>query len=247
MKTLAAPPIQTKSAAPAAPSIESKRAGVAFEVKADSIDDAARSFTGLASTWDLDLGGDVIRKGAFKKTLNDWRKSKRPLPLLDSHSAWGTIRAVVGKVTDAEETDEGLVATFAVMEGNDGDEIWRRVKGLYVTGLSIGYRAIKQEAPSEEDRLKGVWRILTEVKLEEISVCVWPMNPSARIDADSVKSLLEPGAIEALSDEQRTQLRALLEPAKAEPPAAAHFEKADALKLRIRLLNLRAAGTRATA
>jgi HK97 family phage prohead protease len=229
-----------------APPTESKRAVAAFQVKADSINEAARTFTGLASTWDLDLGGDVIRKGAFKRTLQNWQKSKAPLPLLDSHNAWSTIRAVIGKLEEAEETDEGLVATFSVMDGPDGDEIWRRLKGGYVSGLSIGYRAMKQEAPSEEDRLKGIWRILTEVKLEEVSVCVWPMNPEARIDADSVKALT-PEAIAAWTDEEKARIRALLEPAPAEPEAPAHYEKQDALKLRLRRLALHRPGTRASA
>lgn len=249
MKTLPFLPgrIEFKSTAAPAEPIEAKRAVARFEIKADSLDEGDRTFSGLASTWDLDLGGDVIRQGAFKRTIKNWKASKSPLPLLDSHNAYSTIRAVVGKLEDAEETAEGLIATFSVMDGPDGDEIWRRLKGGYVSGLSIGYRALKQEAPSEEDRLKGVWRILTEVKLEEISVCVWPMNPDARVDPGSMKSLLTPEAIGALSDDEKTQLRALLEPVKTEPEAPAHYEKQDALKLRLRRLALHRPGTRASA
>ena len=49
--------------------------GVTFAVK--SVDQKARRFAGLASTWDLDLGNDVIHKGAFAKRLNDWRSAKK--------------------------------------------------------------------------------------------------------------------------------------------------------------------------
>ncbi|GMV06729.1 MAG: hypothetical protein AMXMBFR53_30040 [Gemmatimonadota bacterium] len=210
---------QTKSAAQAAPSKnrdEMKHLGVPFQVKADSLDDATRSFTGLASTWDLDLGGDVIHKGAFKRTLNNWHRSKSVLPLLDSHSAYGTVRAIVGRMIDAKETDEGLVATFEVIDGPDGDEIWRRIKGGYVTGLSIGYRAIKIEAPSEEEQRAGVWRHLKEVELREVSVVVWPMNPAARIDKGSMKALAadvaaleEAAACRDLTDEEKAELAEL--------------------------------------
>lgn len=245
MKTL---PLETKSATAApAGALDTKRAQARFEIKADSVDEGARTFTGLASTWDLDLGGDVIRKGAFKRTLKSWRDSKAALPLLDSHNAYSSIRAVVGKLLAAEETDEGLVATFEVLDGPDGDEIWRRIKGGLVSGLSIGYRVIKQENAGDEDRLKGVWRFLTEVKLEEVSVCLWPMNPGARIDPDSMKSMLTPEAIAAMPDDEKARIRALLEPAPAEPEALAHYEKADALRLRIRRLNLHRPGTRASA
>lgn len=237
----------TKSAAaPAKPDTETKRAVARLDIKADSVNQDARTFSGLASTWDLDLGGDVIRKGAFKKTLNDWRGSKAALPLLDSHNAYSSVRAVIGKLEDAKETAEGLEATFSVIDGPDGDEVWRRLKAGLVSGLSIGYRAVKQEAPPEEDERRGVYRILTEVKLEEVSVCLWPMNPFARIDGDSVKSLTaETWA--ALPEEEKARIRALVEPPAPPAPApAAHFEKSDALAMRIRLLNLRAAGTPAS-
>lgn len=210
--------IQTKSAGAAAirKDDETKHLDLPFQIKADSMDEEARTFTGLASTWDMDLGGDVIHKGAFKRTLNNWKRSKRPLPLLDSHQAWGTIRSVVGKVEDAKETDEGLEATFSVIDGPDGDEIWRRIKGGYVDGLSIGYRAIKIETPSEEEQRAGVWRHLKEVELREISVVLYPMNTDARIDKRSVKALAaQIAAIEEaaecrdLTDEEKTELAEL--------------------------------------
>lgn len=209
------PALQTKGATATAPKPkrdETKALHVPFAVKADSLDDSARTFTGLASTWDLDLGGDVILKGAFRKTLADWRRSKSVLPLLDSHSAYGTVRAVVGKMVDAKETDGGLEATFEVIEGPDGDEIWRRIKGGYVTGLSIGYRAVKIDMPSEEEQLAGVWRYLKEVALREVSVVVWPMNQGARIDAGSMKAL----AADIAALEETAAGRDLTENEKAE-------------------------------
>lgn len=157
-----------------------------MQVKAT--DDEARTFTGLASTWDLDLGGDVIERGAFRATLADWKKNGRVLPLLDSHNG-NSVRSVVGKMVDGKETTEGLEATFEIMEGPDGDEVYRRIKGGYVDGLSIGYEARAWEAPDEDEKRGGVWRKLTEVNLMEVSVCLWPMNLGARI-AD-VKTALD--------------------------------------------------------
>lgn len=205
---------QTKSAGATATRKdgETKHIDLPFQIKADSVDEEARTFTGMASTWDMDLGGDVIHKGAFKRTLNNWKRSKRPLPLLDSHQAWGTIRSVVGKVEDARETDEGLEATFSVIDGPDGDEIWRRIKGGYVDGLSIGYRAIKIETPTEEEQRAGVWRHLKEVELREISVVLYPMNTDARIDGRSVKAL----AAQIAAIEEAAECRDLTDEEKAE-------------------------------
>lgn len=208
-KTAAAPPATSK---PRKGDLEQKQLGVRFEIKADSLNEEARSFSGLASTWDLDLGGDVIRRGAFKRTLKNWKSSKQPMPLLDSHNAWSTVNAVVGKMEAAEETDAGLECTFSVIEGPIGDEVWRRIKGGYVTGLSIGYRARKIEEASEQDRLAGVWRYLLEVELREVSVVLYPMNPGAQIDPGSMKAMS--AAIAAL--EEAAESRELTAEEKAE-------------------------------
>jgi len=180
-----------------------------FEVKA--FEETERQFTGLAATWDLDLGGDVIERGAFKRTLKDWQRAKAPrlIPLLDSHNG-ASVRNVVGKMVGAEETEEGLESTFEVIEGPDGDEIFRRVKGGYVDGLSIGYSPVDVRYPeTEAEKGAGIWRYLREVKLHEVSVVLWPMNPGARIDTASVKALLLAADKDNLSDDERAELTAL--------------------------------------
>jgi len=178
-----------------------------FEVK--GLDDEARTFSGLAATYDLDLGGDVIEPGAFKRTLKNWKRSKRVLPLLDSHNGQ-SVRAVVGKLREAEEVTKGLDATFEVIEGPDGDEVFRRVKGGYVDGLSIGYSAVQVRYPkTEEEQATGVYRFLKEVKLHEVSVVLWPMNPEARIDTATAKALLMAAKDKTLTDDDRAELKSL--------------------------------------
>jgi len=203
--------------------IEIKRAPTRFEVK--ETDEEQRTFRGLASTWDLDLGGDVIHRGAFKRTLDHWRRSGRVIPLLDQHN-YGSVRAVVGKLIEARETADGLDAKFQVIDGPDGDEILRRIKGGFVDGLSIGYRAIKIEEPTDEERRKGILRHLKEIELREISVVIWPMNPNARLDVSSVKALLAKGA-DALTDDELAELVALRDDIDALLKASAGDGQAD--------------------
>jgi HK97 family phage prohead protease len=223
-----------------------------FEVK--SVDDGARTFRGLASTWDEDLGGDRIVRGAFRKTLSDWKASKgrKPIFLMDQHDYW-SIRSVLGKLVSAEETDAGLETEWSVIEGADGDEAMRRIRGGFITGMSIGYSAVKWET----EKVAGgeewdVIRVLKEVKLYEVSLVIWPMNEGARVDTDSIKSLTAALRDGLLSKEQLEQIRSALprsEPSeeKEEPsdtPAedgAAHYEQTEALKMRCRLLKLRRA------
>lgn len=190
--------------------LEVKRLRVPFEIKGDSLDDDLHTFEGMASTWDLDLGGDVIHRGAFKKTLKEANDSGRVIPLLDSHH-YMSVRSVLGKMLDAKETAQGLWAKFAVIDGPDGEEVWRRLKAGLVSALSIGYRPIKTEEPTESERLQGVWRHLKEVALKEISLVLWPMNPGAQIDLESAKTMiLEFQAKDALNEEETTQLQDLM-------------------------------------
>lgn len=188
-----------------------------FSVK--ELDADSRTFSGLAATWDLDLGGDIIHRGAFKRSLSLWRKAKKVLPLIDAHN-YGSVRSVIGKMMDAEETESGLEAEFEVIDGGDGDEVLRRLKGGYVDSLSIGYQPLKWDYQDDEEM--GFVRHLKEVKLHEVSLVVFPMNPGATIDAGSVKSLVQAMA-------QDPELREIVEgylarhplekPApKAEPP-----------------------------
>lgn len=176
-----------------------------FQVK--QLDENARTFEGLSSTWQLDLGDDVIHRGAFKNWLADWRKSGRTLPLIDQHN-YGSVRSVVGKLLDAKETKDGLWTKWEIIEGEDGDEILRRLKGGYIDGLSIGYRPLKYDFEDSEDARFGQIRHLREVELLEVSLVIWPMNEGARIDFSSVKALM---CRQDLTDEEKKEVVALHE------------------------------------
>lgn len=188
-----------------------------FQVKA--LDEAARTFRGLASTWEEDLGGDVIHQGAFARTLEHWKRTGKVMPLIDQHN-YGSIRSVVGKMLSAEETAAGLETEWQVIDGTDGDETLRRLRGGYIDSMSIGYEAVKWEIEKAEGAQP--WeaiRHLKEVKLYEVSLVIWPMNPGATIDPDSVKSLTAALKEGRLTAEEKAELRALL--GEPDPPAPA--------------------------
>lgn len=200
-----------------------------FEIK--SVDTAAHTFEGLAATWDLDLGGDVIHKGAFAKTLTFWREKGFSIPLIDLHN-YGSINDVLGSMIDAEEQDAGLWAKFEVDDGADGQKLLRHIERKRLNGLSIGYEPV---APEFDDA--GI-RHLREVKLAEVSPVIWPMNPGAVFDPSSVK-----GYVPELTDDVIGELRAALD---AEATARAEKanpmlseEKADLLRARLLSIRLR--------
>lgn len=196
---------------------------VPLEIK--SSDDGSRTFTGLSAAFSKDLGDDVIHPGAFKRTIDHWSRTKKsiPVPLLDSHNR-RAVNDVLGKMTRASEVSDGLESTFEfVPDDPAADAAYRRVKGGFITGLSIGYEAVKydfEQKPGGEswERIRN----LREVKLGEVSLVVFPMNIDARIDASSIKSLYEDVKRgRKLTDEQKTMLRALLDESPADTPTAA--------------------------
>lgn len=237
---------------------------VPFAVKAS--DDSARTITGLAAAWTLDSYDDVIEPGAFKRTLQNWRSSQKakPIPLLDQHD-YRASRSVLGKMTDAEETDDGLLATFEfIPDDPDADAVYRRVKGGYITGLSIGYRAIRWEYEQKEGGAE--WeriRHLKEVALLEVSVVTWPANDDARIEsvkAQQFAALADALKHGRLSPAQKSELRALLAdsladtsedgtppppPPSDDEPKGLAPEEQDALRQRLLALKLRSLVARA--
>jgi HK97 family phage prohead protease len=216
--------------------------GVTFAVK--SIDQKARRFAGLASTWALDLGNDVIHKGAFTKTLNDWRNAKRKkVPLLDSHNH-RSIDDVLGKMVDATETDDGLEAEFEMRDTQNAHDAMKAIEEGFVDGLSIGYEPIGD--PTYEKANGKTVRHLHEIKLHEISLVVFPMNEGARIDPSSVKSLIDAAKAGQLTHDQWAELLALYKAAATpdkEPDAPKGLAPDDpariALDAQLRALKLR--------
>ena len=140
-----------------------------FEVK-DVTDEG--TFTGVLSVYDVvDLGNDLVEKGAFARTL---QHSLGNIPCLWQHSEpIGTLQVM--------DTGNALeVKGKLVLEVQRAREALALMKAGAVKGMSIGYRTVKAKI---ED---GV-RHLKELALMEGSVVTFPMLPAAQIT--SVKSL----------------------------------------------------------
>lgn len=148
--------------------------GAPFEVK--ELTDSG-SFEGLASTYgNVDLGGDIVEAGAFKEFV--FTKDQK-IRVLAGHDT----RAPIGKgiVTD---THVGLAIkgqiNLALARGRDTYEL---MKDGIIDGLSIGFDILPGGQEIRED---GV-RLLKKLKLWEVSLVTFPMNPAAQVSA--VKSI----------------------------------------------------------
>lgn len=140
-----------------------------FEVK--EINDQGQ-FTGYASVFgNEDLDGDIVVKGAFKRTIDH---NKGVVPILWQHDQ----KEPIGINTYMVEDDHGLLVTGQLAVDT---ELGSRARSLLklgaIKGLSIGYQVV-QSAKGD----KGV-RLLKELRLFEYSVVTFPANPAAQVDA----------------------------------------------------------------
>jgi HK97 family phage prohead protease len=133
---------------------------------------------GYASVFgNVDLGGDIVEKGAFAKTIKEGIKRKSIL-LYDSHMVYSGTDAVIGLVEDASEDDYGLKFRAKFSSVTRAQEVRTKIKEGILNALSFGFDVLKYAEEAD-----GKIRRLLELKLYEISVVPWGMNPKAAIEA----------------------------------------------------------------
>lgn len=153
-------------------------------------DDGNGSIEGYASTWirEPDSYGDVVKEGAFTKSLAERWNGGKGIPLLWAHQM-DQLKSFIGKA-DADEDEKGLhfVAQF------DDTEEAQRVRELYKDGrlksFSFAYDTLDWAPIELEDGRKACE--LRELDLFEISCVTVPANSDATVTevkaADEVKS-----------------------------------------------------------
>lgn len=134
---------------------------------------------GYASTWirTPDSYGDVVKQGAFARTLKERWNGGKGIPFLWAHQM-DNLDSFIGKAV-AEEDDKGLhfVATF------DDTEEAQRVRGLYKDGrlrkFSFAFDVKDAGTITLEDGVKA--NELRDLELYEISAVTVPANDDAGI------------------------------------------------------------------
>lgn len=137
------------------------------------------SFEGYASTFESkDSYGDIVKPGAFKKTLLE-RSSK--VKILWNHNPMQPI----GKPLSMLEDTAGLLVQGRTVNTPLGNEVMTLIREGVITEMSIGYTPIKYTYRDGDE----YGRDLLELKLYEFSPVTFPANESALITG--VKSMSE--------------------------------------------------------
>ncbi len=150
---------------------------VPLELKMGHEDDEKEEgiFEGYGSVFDnTDLGNDVIRKGAFTKSLR--RKGPKGIKLLYQHKS----DMPIGVFEKIQEDEKGLyVKGKLALQTQAGREAFELMKMGALSGLSIGFRT-NEKGYHYDKRTKK--RIIEDVELMEVSLVTFPMNPKAQVD-----------------------------------------------------------------
>lgn len=143
-------------------------------------------FEGYGSTFgNIDLGGDVVMKGAFRKSLQRWKAESDWPQMFWMHKP----DQIPGKWLDMSEDSKGLKVKGELLPTTIGNDVKILMGAKAVKALSIGFSLDDQDSYEFRD---GV-RLLHEINLWEVSPVSMPMNPKAKINA--VKALLHKNGV----------------------------------------------------
>jgi len=136
-----------------------------------------RKFSGYASVFGgVDSYGDTIMPGAYKSTIGE---RSRPIAM-----RWNHHGPIIGKWVSMKEDETGLYVEGELTQGHSvADDAYALLKHGAVTGLSIGYRTIKEM----ENKTGGY--DLQEIDLVEVSIVESPADLAAQVG--DVKSAIE--------------------------------------------------------
>ena len=154
------------------------------------------SIEGFAAIYDeVDLNGDMIAPGAFRKSLA--KSGSLAVKLLYQHAA----EQPIGRWLRFEERGPGLYASGELfLATQTAREVAELIRAEIIDGLSIGYRTVRAQ------KANGARRIL-EADLWEVSIVTFPMAPKARLARIGGASSTEP--IIAFADSVRAAARIL--------------------------------------
>lgn len=131
-------------------------------------------FCGYASVFNVtDAHGDVVVPGAFRDSLDQWRRRKKWPKLLWQHDP----NRPVGCITHLAEDAHGLyMEAQLLLDLTQGHEAYVMLENGVLEGLSIGFKPLRHR----RDPKTGV-RYLDTINLYEVSVVTFPANGDAQV------------------------------------------------------------------
>lgn len=146
-------------------------------------------FLAYASTWtrEPDSYGDVVAKGAFLDTINDWKASGDTLPILFGHDMVDPF-SNIGGALELSEDDHGLLVKGQLDLANPkAAQVYRMLKGRRINQLSFAYDTLEDGMVDLGDEKSA--RELRKLKLWEVSIV--PIGANQDTEVLAVKAHAE--------------------------------------------------------
>lgn len=159
---------------------------VNFEIKSAIEENGEMRIEGYAAIFNIPdepdwRVSDILLKGCFKKTLEE-RKSK--VKLCFNHDLYN----LIGRIDTLEEDSKGLRIVAYISSAEE--KLQKKISEKVYTEMSFGYQTIQAEYKEENGQS---YRVISEVKLWEVSVVSMPKHPLATFteakSADRLKTI----------------------------------------------------------
>ncbi|WP_432481011.1 HK97 family phage prohead protease [Moraxella sp. ZY200743] len=160
--------------------------------KAENLQDDG-TFSGYCSVFDVkDSYGDIVKKGAFVNSLNEWQAKGKMPPVLWQHNR----SDVIGVWTKLYEDEYGLYGEGKLLIDDvaKARETYALIKNGAIDGLSIGYRTSKWTWNEDENALE-----LLELDLKEVSIVTFPANEDSTVSSVKAEAIKAKDAQTALN------------------------------------------------
>ncbi|MDH5151812.1 HK97 family phage prohead protease [Kocuria palustris] len=159
------------------------KAAVSTDQDAPDLTDG--QFRAVVAVFDnVDSHGDVVVRGAFAETLNEWADRGDEIPVIWSHD-WADPFSHIGTVKSATETDRGLEIVGEIpQEDRDSNpraaQVYRLLKSRRITQFSFAFDVL-DGAEVERDGRRVT--LLRRLKLHEVGPCLLGVNQSTELGA----------------------------------------------------------------
>ena len=160
--------------------------------KADNLAEDG-TFSGYCNVFDTkDSYDEIVKKGAFVNSLNDWQAKGKMPPVLWQHSR----SDVIGVWTKLYEDEHGLYGEGKLLIDDvaKAREAYALIKNGAIDGLSIGYRTNKWAWNEDESALE-----LLELDLKEVSIVTFPANTDSTVSNVKAEAMYQKDVQSALN------------------------------------------------
>jgi HK97 family phage prohead protease len=151
------------------------------KIEEKSSSDKCGLIKGYASTFgNVDLGDDMVERGAFLKTIDKYQKEGDKIPMCFQHS----LMHIIGGFDPSKmrEDDKGLHVEGEICKKTSmGADVYELAKQGILNKMSIGYMVNNADYDSDYADGKTIRR-LKDISLYEISMVAHPMDPLARVN-----------------------------------------------------------------